>query len=168
METETIVILLFSAAAGVAIAVRQLHVPYTVALVLTGLALGILNLFAPIHLTKELLFSVFLPGLLFEAAFHIEFSEFWRNRLAVASLAVPGVAAAVALTTVVLPSVVNVLHLEKDFTRVGIRRVEVRNDVKRHHDGIAECDPKPRQVDQCSLLTILPLAVVFEKEEREV
>ena len=57
-----------------------------------------------------------LPGLLFEAAFHIEFSEFWRNRLAVASLAVPGVAAAVALTTVVLPSVVNVLHLEKDFT----------------------------------------------------
>ena len=116
MQTETILILLFSVAAAVAIAVRQLHVPYTVALVLSGLALGILNLFTPPHLTKELLFSVFLPGLLFEAAFHIEFREFWRNRLAIAALAVPGVAAAVALTTVTLAPVVNTLHLEQGFT----------------------------------------------------
>ena len=116
MQTETILILLFSLAAAVAIAVRQLHVPYTVALVLTGLALGLLNLFTPPHLTKELLFSVFLPGLLFEAAFHIDFREFWRNRLAIASLAVPGVAAAVALTTVILTPVVNALHLEQNFT----------------------------------------------------
>jgi monovalent cation:H+ antiporter, CPA1 family len=83
MQTETILILLFSVAAAVAIVVRQLHVPYTVALVLAGLVLGILNLFTPPHLTKELLFSVFLPGLLFEAAFHIEFQELWRNRLAI-------------------------------------------------------------------------------------
>ena len=116
MQTETVLILLFSVAAAVAIAVRQLHMPYTVALVLTGLALGILNLFTPPHLTKELLFSVFLPGLLFEAAFHIEFREFWRNRLAIAALAVPGVAAAVALTTVILTPVVNTLHLAQDFT----------------------------------------------------
>jgi CPA1 family monovalent cation:H+ antiporter len=116
MQIETVLILLFSVAAIVAIAVRQLHVPYTVALVLTGLGLGILNLFTPPHLTKELLFSVFLPGLLFEAAFHIEFKEFWRNRLAIASLAVPGVAAAVVLTTVILTPVMSTLHLEQDFT----------------------------------------------------
>ena len=116
MQTETILILLFSVAVAVAIAVRQLHVPYTVALVLTGLALGILNLFTAPHLTKELLFSVFLPGLLFEAAFHIEFREFWRNRLAIAALAVPGVAAAVALTSVILTPVFNTLRLEQNFT----------------------------------------------------
>jgi CPA1 family monovalent cation:H+ antiporter len=116
VQTETVLILLFSVAAVVAIAVRQLHVPYTVALVLTGLALGILNLFTPPHLTKELLFSVFLPGLLFEAAFYIEFREFWRNRLTIASLAVPGVAAAVVLTTAILTPVVNTLHLEQNFT----------------------------------------------------
>jgi CPA1 family monovalent cation:H+ antiporter len=63
VQTETILILLFSIAAVVAIAVRQLHVPYTVALVLSGLALGILNLFTAPHLTKELLFSVFLIGI---------------------------------------------------------------------------------------------------------
>jgi len=116
VQTETILILLFSVAAAVAIAVRQLQVPYTVALLLTGLTLGVMNLFTPPHLTKELLFSVFLPGLLFEAAFHIEFREFWRNRLTIAALAVPGVAAAVALTTVILTPVVNTLHLEQDFT----------------------------------------------------
>ncbi len=61
---------------AVAIAVRQLHVPYTVAPVLTGLALGIMNLSPAPHLTKELLFTVFLPGLLFEAAFHVVFRQF--------------------------------------------------------------------------------------------
>jgi CPA1 family monovalent cation:H+ antiporter len=116
MQTEMILILLFSVAAAVAIAVRQVHMPYTVALVLAGLTLGILNVFTPPPLTKDLLFSVFLPGLLFEAAFHIEFREFWRNRLAIASLAVPGVAAAVALTSVILTPVVNTLHLEQHFT----------------------------------------------------
>ncbi len=116
VQTETVLILLFSVVAVVAIAVRQLRVPYTVALVLTGLGLGIVRLFTPPHLTKELLFSAFLPGLLFEAAFHIEFRELWRNRLAVAALAVPGVVAAVALTALVLTPVVNALHLESGFT----------------------------------------------------
>ncbi|MGC8536403.1 MAG: cation:proton antiporter [Rhizomicrobium sp.] len=116
MQLQTILLLLFSVVAAVAIAVRRLHMPYTVGLVLTGLALGIMNLFTPPHLTKGLLFSVFLPGLLFEAAFHIEFREFWRNRLAIASLAVPGVAAAVALTAAILTPAVSALHLEQDFT----------------------------------------------------
>jgi NhaP-type Na+/H+ or K+/H+ antiporter len=52
VQTETILILLSSVVVVVAIAVRQLHVPYTVALVLTGLALGILNLFTPPHFKK--------------------------------------------------------------------------------------------------------------------
>jgi CPA1 family monovalent cation:H+ antiporter len=116
VQTETIIILLFSVAAAVAMVIRLLHVPYTVALVLAGLGLGIANIFAAPHLTKELLFSVFLPGLLFEAAFHIEFQQFWRNRYTIASLAVPGVAAAIALTAIILTPVVNTLHLEQYFT----------------------------------------------------
>jgi hypothetical protein len=49
METETILILLCSVAATGAIAVHQLHVPYTVVLVVSGLALGILSLFTLWH-----------------------------------------------------------------------------------------------------------------------
>jgi hypothetical protein len=58
METETILILLFVVATAVAIAVQRLAVPYTVALVFTGLVLGLLHAFEAPHLTKALLFSV--------------------------------------------------------------------------------------------------------------
>ena len=80
MQAETIFILLFVVATAVAIAVQRLAIPYTVALVFTGLLLGTLHFFEAPHLTKGLLFNVFLPGLLFEAAFHIEFKKFWRHR----------------------------------------------------------------------------------------
>ncbi len=116
METETIYIFLFVIATAVAIAVQRLKVPYTVALVATGLALGLLHAFEAPHLTKELMFNIFLPGLLFEASFHIEFKQFRRNSLAISSLALPGVAVAIALTAVVLTPVANLLHLAQSFT----------------------------------------------------
>ncbi len=116
METETILILLFVVATAVAIAVQRLAVPYTVALVFTGLGLGLLHAFQAPHLTKALLFNVFLPGLLFEAAFHIEFKQFWRNRLTIHSLALPGVVAAIALTALILTPVANGLHFVENFT----------------------------------------------------
>jgi monovalent cation:H+ antiporter, CPA1 family len=116
METVTILILLFIVATAVAITVQRLAVPYTVALVFTGLVLGLLHAFEAPHLTKALLFNVFLPGLLFEAAFYIEFKQFWRNRFTINSLALPGVVAAIALTALILTPVANTLHFEQDFT----------------------------------------------------
>jgi CPA1 family monovalent cation:H+ antiporter len=112
MELETTLVLLFVVATAVAIAVQRLAVPYTVALVLTGIVLGLLHAFEAPHLTKALLFSVFLPGLLFEAAFYIEFKQFWRNRLTIHSLALPGVVAAIALTAAILTPVANTLLVQ--------------------------------------------------------
>lgn len=116
MQPEVIFILLFIVATAVAIGVRRVAVPYTVALVVAGLVLGFVHAFEAPHLTKALLFNLFLPGLLFEAAFHIEFQQFWRNRLAIVLLAIPGVVAATALTALVLTPVAGSLHLELDFT----------------------------------------------------
>ncbi|MHB9034064.1 MAG: cation:proton antiporter, partial [Anaerolineae bacterium] len=116
VQTEALIVLLFTIAVVVAIVVRRLNLPYTVALVVTGTILGILRLFTPIYLTKELLFTIFLPGLLFEAAFHTEFREFWRNRWVVITLAVPGVMIAILITTLLLTPVVTTLHLEQGFT----------------------------------------------------
>ncbi|MEJ2724734.1 MAG: Na+/H+ antiporter [Deltaproteobacteria bacterium] len=116
MSSETIFILLFMIATAVAIAVRRLNIPYTVALVLAGLLLGLVHAFRPPHLTKDLLYTIFLPGLLFEAAFHIDFQQFWRNRLSIASLAVPGVVAATALTTVILTPVADALDYVQNFS----------------------------------------------------
>jgi CPA1 family monovalent cation:H+ antiporter len=116
MGTETILILLFIVVTAVAIGVQRLAIPYTVALVVTGLVLGMLHAFEAPHLTKALMFGIFLPGLLFDAAFHLEFKQFWRNRLAIASLALPGVVAAIALTGLILPPIASVLHFMQGFT----------------------------------------------------
>ena len=116
MNGETIFILLFIVATTVAIAARRMRIPYTVALVAAGLVLGGLHAFAAPHLTKDLLFAVFLPGLLFEAAFHVEFTDFWRNRGAIVALAVPGVIAAIGLTAAILTPILNSLHVIRAFT----------------------------------------------------
>jgi CPA1 family monovalent cation:H+ antiporter len=84
-------------------------VPYTVVLVIVGLAMGSFGLVTPPRLTRELLFTFFLPGLLFEAAFNLDvdaFRRIWRSAVA---LAVPGVIvgmfATAAIVSLLLPLV---------------------------------------------------------------
>jgi Na+:H+ antiporter len=116
VSIESIFVILFSVATAVAIAVRRLRIPYTVALVLVGLGLGALRFMEPPHLTKDLLFSLLLPGLLFEAAFNLDVREFRRNTIAISALAVPGVIAAIGLTAVIVTPVLNALSLDRGFT----------------------------------------------------
>lgn len=118
MHFEQVFVLLFAVATAVAIAARYLKLPYTVALLVVGLVLGVAHAFEPPRLTKELLFAIILPGLLFEAAFHLEFRKFWRNKLAVNSLAIPGVVVAVGLTALLLVPVASGLHFVEDFTAI--------------------------------------------------
>lgn len=115
MHAELLFVVLFSVATGVAILARRLRVPYTVALVVAGLVLGSSGFLEAPHLTKELLYAVFLPGLLFEAAFHLEFKKFWANKLAIHSLAIPGLIAAILLTAAILGPAIAGLELESNF-----------------------------------------------------
>lgn len=102
MSVEALIVLLFTIATAVAIAARRLKMPYTVALVVAGLGLGAARLFPAPHLTKNLLYGIFLPGLIFEAAFHLGWRHFRANARAILGLAFPGVALAVAVTTALL------------------------------------------------------------------
>jgi CPA1 family monovalent cation:H+ antiporter len=92
---------LLAAAALVALLARRVAVPYTVALVVFGLAAAI---FAPgidFAITPELVLVVLLPGLVFEAAYNLDLVELRRAFGGVTLLAVPGVlvtAFGVALT----------------------------------------------------------------------
>jgi len=113
--TNTSFILLFVVASAVALVARRLRLPYTVALVLAGLALGTLHAFQPPELTREILFAVVLPGLLFEASFHLDARDFRHDLLAILALAVPGVAAAIGLTAAILSLVAGTLHLQAEF-----------------------------------------------------
>lgn len=115
MRSEVTFVALLAIATAVAVLARRFRLPYTVALVVTGLALGTTRFVNAPHLTKELLFAAFLPGLLFEAAFNLEFKKFWQNRKAIFGLAIPGVIASIALTGFFLLSEVSGLHLLPGF-----------------------------------------------------
>ena len=115
MHFESAFVLLFAVATAVALVARWIKIPYTVALVVAGLVLGSAKIIDPPHLTKELLYAVFLPGLVFEAAFHLDALKFWQNKLAIHALAVPGVAAAIGLTAIMLQPVVSALHVVDGF-----------------------------------------------------
>ncbi|MEJ2567211.1 MAG: sodium:proton antiporter [Gammaproteobacteria bacterium] len=102
MATETIILVMFVIASAVAIAARRFGIPYTVALVPVGLLLSAMHLLNPPMLTRDVLFMVFLPGLVFEASFHINFESLWRDRVAVLALAFPGVIISIGLTATLL------------------------------------------------------------------
>jgi CPA1 family monovalent cation:H+ antiporter len=95
---ELSLLLLLAAAALVAVLSNRARLPYAIGLVLAGLLLGNLLRYSGPHLSKELLFLVVLPGLLFEAAYQMHFADFWRARLSIMTLAVPGLVVATFLT----------------------------------------------------------------------
>lgn len=64
-------ILLLLIALIVALFTRLSRRPYSVALVIWGLILGLFSFIEPVHLTKDLVLVLFLPPLLFEGALHI-------------------------------------------------------------------------------------------------
>ncbi len=90
LNTETLIIELLLIVSLVAIAVRRLQVPYTVALVLVGLLLTTQSQIR-LELTPELILALFVPPLVFEAAFHLNLAELRHNSGTILLLAVPGV-----------------------------------------------------------------------------
>jgi monovalent cation:H+ antiporter, CPA1 family len=90
VNTEILIIGLLLIASLVAIAVRRLQIPYSVALVIAGLLLTI-QPWAKFELTPELILTLFVPPLIFEAAFHLNFKDLRRSLPAILVLAVPGV-----------------------------------------------------------------------------
>lgn len=92
LETHlTTFVVLLMIACAVAIAVKAVPVPYEVALALIGLLAGSLAGPVPFQLTPSVILAVFLPGLLFEGAFRLDWRLLRRNLVAVVVLATLGV-----------------------------------------------------------------------------
>ncbi len=104
-------VVLFAIASVVAIAARHARVPYTIALVIVGLAVGAMHKVDTPRLTKELLFAVFLPGLIFEAAYNIHASELKKSWRLIGTLAGPGVVAAILLTAVLVTGLLGLVGM---------------------------------------------------------
>jgi CPA1 family monovalent cation:H+ antiporter len=67
---------------------RRLKVPYPILLVIAGLLLSVLPRMPRIGLNPDLVFFVFLPPLLYSAAWTLSWREFQRNFVSIAMLAV--------------------------------------------------------------------------------
>ncbi len=85
----------------VALAVRRIRLPYTVALVVAGLVLAVRG-GMHLELTPGLVLGLFVPPLIFEAAFHLQLKDLKADLTPIVAMAVPGVLLSTGIIAAVL------------------------------------------------------------------
>jgi len=98
---EEIIIGMLILAVLVGIIARRLRVPYTVGLVILGLLLTLFSQ-VDVNISPTLILALLVPPLIYEAAFHLDFSTLRDNWVTILMMAVPGV----ILTTLIVGGVV--------------------------------------------------------------
>lgn len=94
----TAFVVVLMVAAAIAVVVRRVPVPYVTALAVVGLVAGIVGLRQPFRFTSDLILFILVPGLVFEAAFNLDWRLLWKNLTATVALATVGV----LVTTVIV------------------------------------------------------------------
>ncbi len=110
VQAVEILVTLLGVAMVVAIAVRRLHLPYSVALVLVGFAVAaIVSALRPgerLTIGPDLVLIVLLPGLVFEAGYRLDLAHLRRTLAGLLLLAAPGVFISAGIVGVTLHLVV--------------------------------------------------------------
>src|SRR3954449_308219 len=87
MHSFGLLIGLLSIALAVAVAVKRLNFPYPIALVVAGIAIALIPGAPPVEIDPEVVFYIFMPPILAEAAYFTSWRDFWRWRRAIFLLA---------------------------------------------------------------------------------
>lgn len=103
----SIIELLLLISAVVAMLARRLRLPYSVGLVLAGIVLSITPAVPNVQLSPQLIFNVFLPPLVFEAALYIRWRELRKELAVISSLATVGVVLSLLVIACGLHFIVN-------------------------------------------------------------
>lgn len=74
---------------GLVMIANKLRIAYPIVLVLGGLILSFTSRFSDITINPEMVFFIFLPPLLYEAAWQVSWKEFWKWRRVITSFAFP-------------------------------------------------------------------------------
>nr|BBH94497.1 hypothetical protein KTA_26960 [Thermogemmatispora argillosa] len=99
---ESYVILFLLVALATMLVARWIAVPYTLGLVIVGLLLSMLHLLPPWQLDPELVLFVFLPALLFEGAWSLNWQLLKREWRSIFFLAGPGLLLSLCLIAALL------------------------------------------------------------------
>src|SRR6187402_1214796 len=68
---------------------QKIKIAYPILLVLAGLPLGFVPFLRGIEIQPEFIFVIFLPPLLYEAAWNTSWKDFWKFRRVISSFAFP-------------------------------------------------------------------------------
>ncbi len=79
MEIYSIIIILFAIAIGLSPVARKFSFPYPVLLLMAGIGVGFMPHFEIVNIKPEIVFLIFLPPFLYDAAYNIPFREFKQN-----------------------------------------------------------------------------------------
>ncbi|MDY7105303.1 MAG: sodium:proton antiporter [Actinomycetota bacterium] len=90
IQTELTVVILLTTAALIAVVTRWIKLPFTVALVLAGLAFTFVPDFLQIEASPELILGLLVPPLLFEATLHISWPKLRADLAPILGVAIVG------------------------------------------------------------------------------
>jgi Na+/H+ antiporter len=88
MENYTIVIFILAVMIGLSALADKIKLPYPILLIIAGIAVGFIPSIPDIELNPEIVFLIFLPPLLYDAAFNISFQTFKTNINTIGTLAI--------------------------------------------------------------------------------
>ncbi len=101
MSLEVNILILLILTSIIAILAKKINLPYTIVLVSVGLILGYMKVLNPPHLSKDLLYYIFLPPLIFQTAIHLKFDDIKRDFPVILTLVIPGVILSTLVTAYV-------------------------------------------------------------------
>ncbi|MHC5611906.1 MAG: Na+/H+ antiporter [Nostoc sp.] len=105
---------------GLVMIANKLRLAYPIVLVLGGLALSFIAPFSNITINPELVFLIFLPPLLYEAAWQVSWKEFWKWRGLIIGFAFPIVILTSCVIAVVSSALIPGFTLAMGFLLGGI------------------------------------------------
>lgn len=88
MENYAIVIFILAVMIGLSAVADRIKIPYPILLIIAGIAVGFVPSLPSIDINPEIIFLIFLPPLLYDAAFNISFKEFKTNINTIFTLAI--------------------------------------------------------------------------------
>src|SRR5205807_2306764 len=88
VRTTELILICLVAVAFLAIAARKLRIPYPILLTIGGVVLALVPGLPAIHLDPELVFSLFLPPLIYPAAVYTSWRDFRANLRSILPMAI--------------------------------------------------------------------------------
>src|SRR6202012_3759612 len=88
MENYSIVIFILAIVIGLSALADKVRIPYPILLIVAGIAIGFIPALPDGELNPEIVFLIFLPPLLYDAAFNISFKEFRTNINTIGTLSI--------------------------------------------------------------------------------